>query len=360
MWLQLRAKPTALATLPYVVALFASVAALAFSLALMSLEPRGSFAALLFLGAVGLAAANGGLGPALVPTVAGGLALDFFFETPRNSLMVSRVSTVVDVGAFVFVALLVSVLNHRLHAANHQLREERDRAEAAVRARDELIATVSHALRTPLTAIQASLYSLRDRTTHLPATKRDRLLANVSTEADRLVQFVSDALTLSRLETAPPVPPASHDLGEVVWAALEHCRPLLGDRVVTFAIPSDLPLARCDAGLLDQTVTVLIENVAAHTPPGSPVWIDAEARDERRVVLKVSDAGPGIPLPDRERIFGKYERVEGRGPGVGLGLAVARAAVHAQGGRIWADDSPHGGARLVVEFPADVPASSAT
>jgi two-component system sensor histidine kinase KdpD len=285
------------------------------------------------------------------------LALDYFFETPGYSIAITSSRTLVDLASFVFVALLVSLLNHRLRLANQRLASERDRAEAAVRARDELMATVSHALRTPLTAIQASLYSLRDRTTRLPAAQRQSLLANVAAEADRLVRFVGDALTLGRLESAPPTRPDWNDLGEVVWAALERCRPLLGDRPVTFAIPDDLPAAYFDAGLLDQAVTALLENVAAHTPAGSPVGIEAEPVGSE-LSLAISDAGPGIPPADRERVFGKYERIEGRGSGVGLGLAVARAAVQAQAGRIWAEESPRGGARIVVRLPSLAPTNT--
>jgi K+-sensing histidine kinase KdpD len=346
----LRAEMAAPGVRAYAAAVLVSLAAFGVSLALAPLEPDDSVAALLFLGAVGLAAGYGGLGPAMVPTVAGGLALDYFFETPRYSLAISSTRTLLDLASFVFVALLVSLLNHRLRLANQRLREERDRAEASVKARDELIATVSHALRTPLTAIQASLFSLRDRTSRLPAARRESLLANVAAEADRLVRFVSDALALSRLENAPRTRAEWNDLGEVVWAALERCRPLLSERPVTFAIPDDLPLARFDAGLLDQAVSALIENVASHTPPDAHMWIEAEVLGSE-LSLAISDAGPGIPTADRERIFQKYERLEGRGSGVGLGLAVARAAVRAQGGRVWVEDSPHGGARFIVRLP---------
>src|SRR5262249_34732505 len=153
----------------------------------LGLAPLGaddSVAALVFLGAVGLAAADGGLPAALIPTIAGGLVVDYFFESPSSSFAISNARTLLELASFVFVALLVSVLNHRLRLANQRLREQRDRAEAAVTARDALLATVTHVLRTPLTAIQASLYVLRDPATRLSAAKRQGLLANVASEAD--------------------------------------------------------------------------------------------------------------------------------------------------------------------------------
>ncbi|MBV9355337.1 MAG: PAS domain-containing sensor histidine kinase [Chloroflexi bacterium] len=328
-----------------------TVVALGVALALSPVDPDDSAAALLFLAAVGLTAWLGGLWPAFIPTVAGGLAIDYFFEVPRYSFAITSGRTVVDIVSFVLVAVLVGLLNHQLHRTNQRLREQRDRAEAAVQARDDLIATVSHALRTPLTTIKASVFSLRDPDLILSPDRREPVLARLASEADRLIRFVTDALALSRLETMPATRSEWNDVGEIVWVAVDRCLGLLGDRPVSCDVPETLPLARFDASLLDQTVTALLENVAVHTPPGSGVWIEGGIVDGRDLRVAISDAGPGIPPADRERIFGRYERIDARGPGVGLGLAVARAAARAQGGHVWIEDSSHGGACVVVLLP---------
>jgi len=252
--------------------------------------------------------------------------------------------------SFLLVAFLLGSLNARLRVSNRRLRTERDRAEAAVLARDELIATVSHDLRTPLTAIKTSVYSLRDRVAPLSADTHDRLLSNVEAEADRLIRFVTSALALRRLENgmAPQwerIPPA-----EVVSAALDRCLPALGARPVTFDIGGDLPAVRMDAVLLDQALTVLLENVAVHTPAGTALAIAGGLRDGE-LHVSVSDAGPGVPTEARERIFGKYERLDRSGGGVGLGLAIARAAVEAQGGHLDVAQSQLGGACFTIVLP---------
>jgi two-component system sensor histidine kinase KdpD len=191
------------------------------------------------------------------------------------------------------------------------------------------------------------VYSLRDRTAALPAEKRDMLLGTIEAEADRLAHFVAGALALRRLENGltpqwQPTTPA-----EVASAVLDRCLPLLGSRAIHFAIADDLPTVRVDPALVDQALTALVENVAIHTPPQAALSIEA-AVDGRDLRLEVSDAGPGIPLSARQRIFGKYERLVPTSPGAGLGLAIARAAVEAQGGRLWVEDSPLGGARFVL------------
>jgi two-component system OmpR family sensor kinase len=109
--------------------------------------------------------------------------------------------------------------------------------------------------------------------------------------------------------------------------------------------------------LLDQALTVLIENVAVHTPAGSPLALDGAVQGGA-LWLRVSDAGPGIPAQDRARIFDKYERLDHVGSGVGLGLTIARAAVEAQRGQLFVEDSLLGGACFTIKIPQRVvPAS---
>jgi two-component system sensor histidine kinase KdpD len=227
---------------------------------------------------------------------------------------------------------------------------ERDRAEAAVLARDELISAVSHDLRTPLTAIKTSVYSLRDAEVHLSEAQRARLLSNIEAESDRLVHFVTSALALRRLENGLCPRWDWVTACEVVSAALDRLMGPLGQRDIAFNVSDELPQVWVDAALLDQALTVLIENVAIHTPAGTPLALDgAVARGA--LWLRVNDAGPGIPSQDRARVFEKYERLDDGASGVGLGLTIARAAVEAQHGHLFVEDSPLGGACFTIEIP---------
>ena len=139
-------------------------------------------------------------------------------------------------------------------------------------------------------------------------------------------------------------------MGEIVSAVLDRCGPVLGERPVTFDVPDTLPLVRFDAGLFDQALSNIIENVGVHTPPGTPVSIIGRI-DGGGVRVEVSDAGPGIPLTEHSRVFAKFERLADSGFGTGLGLAIARAAAEAQGGQLHIEDSPLGGARFILAVP---------
>ncbi|MBV9169178.1 MAG: DUF4118 domain-containing protein [Chloroflexi bacterium] len=341
------------------IALLASFIALAVALLSTPIDGDDSMADVMFLAAVGLSGWYGGLAPALVCAFIGALAIDYFFELPPYTLAVSSARTILDVASFLLVAILLGSLNARLRASNEQFRLQRDKAEAAVNARDELMATVSHGLRTPLTVIKGALYTLGDPSIQLSTDEREQLVSSSQAEADRLERFVSETLALRRLENSVSPRWGWIAPSELVSAVLDRWMPSLGLRPIDFCVPGDLPSVRVDAGLIDQALSVLLENVAVYTPPETQVKIDATVRDGE-LRLTVSDNGPGIPDRDRERVFAKYERLDESSPGLGLGLAIARAAVEVQGGRLWIEDAPLGGATFVLAVPAAGPPTEAT
>ncbi len=339
--------------LVYGLALVVSATALGLALLIGAVGGDDSIPGLLFLGAVGLSGWYGGLGPALLTACLGALALDYFYESPPFQLQVTSARTPMFWLAFLLTSVLLGSLNARLRSSNQRLRLERDRAEAAVLARDELIAAVSHDLRTPLTAIKTSVYSLRDAEVKLSDEQRERLLSNIETESDRLVHLVTSALALRRLENGLCPHWDWVTACEVTSAALDRLLASLGPRQVRFNVREDLPQVWVDAALLDQALTVLIDNVAVHTPAGSPLALDGSV-ERGALWLRVSDAGPGIPSLDRARVFEKYERLDHAGSGVGLGLTIARAAVEAQHGTLFVEDSSLGGACFTIEIPQHV------
>jgi len=242
----------------------------------------------------------------------------------------------------------------RLRTEARAARAERERTAI----RTALLAAVSHDLRTPLAGIKAAVSSLRADDVELSAVDEAELLAAVEESADRLQSLIDNLLDMSRLDagvvTAVRVPVA---LDEVVPRALA---PLDTDRVVV-DVPEDLPLVRADAGLLERAVANVVENALRHSPVGMSVLVRGRVMRDR-VVLRVVDSGPGVPDADKQRIFRAFQRLgdaparRGRSPGrpgVGLGLAVARGFVEANGGRLDAEDTPGGGLTMVMSLPAE-------
>ena len=145
----------------------------------------------------------------------------------------------------------------------------------------------------------------------------------------------------------------------VVGAALKHLEARLRDRPVHLDLPADLPLVPIDAMLIEQLLLNILDNAAKYTPSGSPIDVSA-TEAAGAVTVEIADRGPGFAPGDEERIFDKFYRGgTATAPGVGLGLAICRAIVHAHGGRIWAEGRRGGGAAFRFTLPlGDSPPST--
>lgn len=247
-----------------------------------------------------------------------------------------------------------------------ELTEEAGRAEAIAKAdelRRSLLSAVSHDLRTPLAAAKAAVSSLRSEDVGFSPEDTAELLATVEESVDQLTALVGNLLDSSRL-AAGVVKPELHRvyLEEVVQRALlgisrgttgyEHRWP---DRVKSEV---DDAVALADAGLLERVLVNLIDNALRYAP-NSVVRVNAGTVGGR-VLITVSDEGPGIPRGTEERLFAPFQRLgdHDNNTGVGLGLSVARGFVEAMGGTISATDTPGGGLTIVVDLAAagkDVP-----
>jgi two-component system sensor histidine kinase KdpD len=245
-----------------------------------------------------------------------------------------------------------------------ELRRENMRMEILQRTdalRAALLSSVSHDLRTPLTAIKAAATSLLQEDVHWSKEARRGFALSIVRQADRLNRLVGNLLDMSRIEEGELRPEKEwYHLAELIYDVLERLRPLLQDRVVRTQIADDLPPVELDYLHMDQVLTNLLENAVRYTLPDSPIEICA-GQDDRQITLSVADRGPGIPSADLERIFDKFYRVlgdrtasakaAGIPTGSGLGLAVCRGLVEAQGGHIWAEARPGGGAIFLITLP---------
>jgi two-component system, OmpR family, sensor histidine kinase KdpD len=232
---------------------------------------------------------------------------------------------------------------------------------SALRARTEemrssLLSAVSHDLRTPLAAITGAATALRDQGAGLDAAQRGDLLDTVCEEAERLERLVGNLLDMTRLESGGlEVKREWVPLEEIVGAALARLGKRLSGRPIRTDLAGDLPLVPADPVLLEQVFVNLLENVARHTPPASPVEIFARNAGDQ-VEIEVADRGPGLPPGAESRLFEKFFRGPGAGPsGVGLGLSICQGIVQAHGGTIRASNRPGGGSTFRISLPVGTP-----
>jgi two-component system sensor histidine kinase KdpD len=219
--------------------------------------------------------------------------------------------------------------------------------------RTALLAAVSHDLRTPLASIRAAATSLlSDEVDWDPATSKE-LLETIDEEAERLNTLVGNLLDMSRLQTGSFTMNAQLiGVEEIVAAALAglHAPPERLD----VDVPETLPRVIVDPTLLERAIANLVDNALSFAPPDQPVRLEAATVGDE-VHVRVVDAGPGIPVAERDRVFLPFQRLgdQPNGAGVGLGLAVAKGFVNAVGGELIVEDTPGGGCTMVVTLPIE-------
>lgn len=225
--------------------------------------------------------------------------------------------------------------------------------------RSALLASISHDVRTPLTALIGLAESLRASRPALDA-EQDRMAQAITDEARQLHTLVSNLLDMARLQSgAVKLRSDWQSVEEVVGAAIRQAAPALTGRPVQVQLPADLPLVEFDAALMERVLVNLLENAAKYGRPPIEIRAGAEAQT---LWITVRDHGPGLPATMRGReheLFDTFTRGERESatPGMGLGLAIARAIVEAHHGQISATDLSQrgGGAEFSLRLPRGTP-----
>lgn len=309
--------------------------------------------------------ASGGRRLGFALAIASFLIIDYFLQTPYDNITITKTVDLVTLAAFLVTAIVASALldraqrdrdaalRHadevtRLSAEHEQLSREAEKVRAlreGDRMKDFVLASVSHDLRTPLTAIKA----LAQDETRTGASRA----VEIEEQVDRLTRMVADLLDLSRLRAGKwSFTPELNAAEDVVGAAIRQCAALEHSGSIVARLDESEPALY---GTFDfvQTLRILvnlIENALRFTPDGETVALGAH-RDGPDLVFTVSDRGPGIVESERERVFDAFYRPEGsiadRGR-AGIGLAIARSLAGEQHG--WLTHHPRDGGGSVFEL----------
>lgn len=232
------------------------------------------------------------------------------------------------------------------------LRSARAR-ERLDRERSDLVATVAHELRSPLTGVKGFVATLLSKWDKLNDAQKQLMLETVNADADRLTRLIAELLDVARIDTGRlslfrrPL-----DFEPVVDRVLQSVRAGTGREIVLMPAESGLPRVLADPDKLTQVVTNLVENAVRHG--GGQVSLQLTALREEPfpgVRLDVDDEGDGISPDIRSRVFTKFWKHGSRG-GSGLGMYIVHGLVTAHGGTVAIDEAPSGGARITVMWPA--------
>jgi K+-sensing histidine kinase KdpD len=261
-------------------------------------------------------------------------------------------NAVVRTGVFVLVAFLTARARTALEQQHELVEAERRLAEAlasADEAKNTFLRAASHDFRGPVTAILGNARVLADLGDRIDAGERAAIAESIVNRSQGLHSLLEDLLDIDRLE------------GDVVTPNREavELRALVRDAVrasgiwSTHEVSIDVDAGRpaLDRAMVSRILANLLGNVRTHVAPRSRVWVRGRVSDEG-LMLKVEDAGPGIPLDQRESVFHPFVRGASSSPGMGLGLSLVARFAGMHGGRAWVEERPGGGASFQVWLPA--------
>ena len=220
--------------------------------------------------------------------------------------------------------------------------------------KSNLVSTVSHELKTPLTSVRMGLHLLLEERIGVLNPKQTELLLAAREESERLLKMINDLLDIAKLESGraglryETFAPQS-----LVRSAEDDLRPMVEARGLQLLVEvaPDLPSVFVDGRQIDHVFSNLVSNAVMHSKPGDEIVIAANELNGK-VRFSVTDHGPGIPMEFQSRLFERFFRVPGSDPrGAGLGLAIAREIVTAHGGEIGVVSQPEQGAEFYFVLP---------
>jgi signal transduction histidine kinase len=219
--------------------------------------------------------------------------------------------------------------------------------------RGDVVATVSHEIRSPLTTVKGFTRTLLSKWDRFSDEQKLTMLASIDADADRVTRLLKELLDVSRIDAGRvQLTRTRVDVGALVRRVVDRAQHHEDgeDRDLTVLVDPDLPDVLLDVDKVEQVLTNLVENALRYAP-GSPIEVRVHA-DGDRLVATVTDSGPGVASDQRRAVFQKFGRGrEVRRSGTGLGLYISRGLVEAHGGRIHLDEAVGGGARFRVELP---------
>jgi two-component system, OmpR family, sensor histidine kinase KdpD len=313
-------------------------------------------AALTFLIVVLFTSAYWGLLLAVAMSLVSTLAFNLFFLPPTGTLTIAETQNWAALGAFLVTALLASNLAERARreAAKAVTAEAARQSE---RLRATLLDSVAHEFRTPLTGIKAAVTALLsdgdNSGTTLGQSAGRELLTVIDEEADHLDRLVGAASQMAQLESSAVTLKIDEvAVEQVIQDALEAARPHLRQHELAIEMDGVLPQVQIDRERTSEALRHLLENAGKYSACGTRVCVRAES-EPGAIRISVIDQGPGIAPGEEALIFDKFfrgTRQHHRVRGSGMGLAIAKVIVEAQGGQIGVTSTP-GGSVFYLRLP---------
>lgn len=321
------------------------------------------------VGVVCCAAVTHGYRYSVAAAVGSMMLFNYFYTQPLRTFAIKNRDDTVLLAFFLLTAFLSAGMTARFLQALRVSKENEQRAEQLFREREgarteaqqaqlksDLLRSIGHDLRTPLTGIQCGSNYIAEHSDTLPRSDIRKMAVDISDQVGWLITLAENILYMTRIDNKKlEVTKRPEVADDVMNEAAAHV-PALRERPFRLVLPERVEMVPMDGKMIVQVLVNLLDNAVRHTPQGCAVELGAR-RDGDVMRFYVDDAGSGIPPDRREEIFGSFVTngktgADGR-RGMGLGLAICRAVVAAHGGEILASQSPLGGARFTFTLPME-------
>jgi two-component system, OmpR family, sensor histidine kinase KdpD len=309
-------------------------------------------AALLLLVTVSLIAMFFDIYPVMMAAVLSALIWNYFFIPPRFTLHIGKSEDILMFLMYFIIALLNAVLTIKIRQIEkkEQIKEEK---ENVLKLYNTLLNSLSHELRTPISAIIGASDNLLNNKEKLSEKNKSDLVSEISMASLRLNRHVENLLNMSRLESGTlKIMNDWCDIHELVYEVLKRVNETEVTQKFDVQIPEYLPYFFIDHGLMEQVLINLVHNAVNYSPADSTITICASCIIDK-LVLSVEDEGNGFPEDKIDKVFDRFYRLNNsKTGGTGLGLSIVKGFVESHNGTISLTNKREGGARFTITIPA--------
>ena len=308
------------------------------------------FVALILLVTVSLFAIDFDIIPVLLSAGLSAFIWNFFFIPPRFTIHIDTSEDTILFIMYFIIAMVSGILTFKIRQLEKASRLKEEKANS-VKLYNTILDSLSHELRTPITAIIIAADNLQTNN-RLTKENRDQLITEISNASLRLNQQVENLLNISRLESGHIQPKYDWvDIGALVHQIVKTVEEKYSGRRINVNINPNLPICSLDKGMVEQIIHNLLSNAAIHTPQDCRIDILASCHGDLLEII-VQDSGAGLIGVNPDSIFKKFSRSNtNKTNGSGLGLSIVQGFTEALNGKVALDRSEYGGAKFVVALP---------
>ena len=290
--------------------------------------------------------------PVLVASTFSALIWNYFFIPPIHTFHIDNTEDLLMFLMYFFIASVNAVLTFKIRKEKAKVRDKEEKEKTIV-LYNTLLNSLSHELRTPISAIIGSVDALKDNRDRISVKNQDELLNQISIAGLRLNTHVENLLNMSRLETGILKLNLDWcDMNELVLYVIDNL-PIPHQQVISFEPNEHLPYFKLDRGIIEQVILNLMTNAICHTPAYSKIHVFVFQKEDF-CVIKVQDNGQGLPNHEIEHLFDKFYRgSRTKTGGLGIGLSIVKGFIEAHDGNVILENNQPSGLVFTVQFPAE-------